>query len=307
MPRHRPESAERRASPGDHWESTSTGTLCTHAPAPTGISRAPRFTRPPTGAHFYRNPVCACPGTDRNQPSAVLHPATIGNPLLPEPCVRMPRHRPESAERRVSPGHPREPTSTGILCAHAPAPTGISRAPCFTRRPLGIHFYRNPVYACPGTDRNQPSAVLHPATLGNPLLPESCVRMPRHRPETAERRGSPSHPREPTSTGILCAAPLVSTGNSRAPRLTNHPWNPCPTGIPSARPRCRLESAERRGIEVILVQESCVRKHGVIGLWRTPVSCWVRDSPSSYRKQACALPSVILQGGGPSVLRSART
>ena len=248
MPRHLPETAERRVSPGHPREPTSTGILCAHASAPTGNCRAPCFTQPPTGAHFYRNPVFACPGTDRKQLSAVLHPATLGNPLLPESCVRMRRHRPESAERRASPGDHWEPTSTGILCTHASAPTGNSRAPRLTQSPTGAHVYRNPV-----------------------------------------------------------CAPLVSTGNSRAPRLTNHPWNPCPTGIPSARPRCRLESAERRGIEVILVQESCVRKHGVIGLWRTPVSCWVRDSPSSYRKQACALPSVILQGGGPSVLRSART
>ena len=140
--------------------------------------------------------------------------------LLPESCVRMPWHRPESAERRVSPGHPREPTSTGILCAHASAPTGNSRAPWFTRRPLGTHFYRNPVCARLGTGRKLPSAVAHPATHGNPLLPESCVRMPRHRPETAERLGSPSYPREPTSTGILCAHALASTGNSRAPWLT---------------------------------------------------------------------------------------
>jgi len=280
--------------------------------------------------------VCACPGTDRKQPSAVLHPATLGNPLLPESCVRPPWHRPETAERRVSPGHPREPTSTGILCTHAPAPTGNSRAPRFTGPPTGAHFYRNPVYACPGTDGNSraPWLTNHP---WNPCPTGIPSARPRCRLESAERRASPADHWEPTSTGILythastptgnsraprltqsptgahvyrnpvCGPPLASTGNSRAPWLTNHPWNPCPTGIPSARPRCRLESAERRGIEVILVQESCVRKHGVIGLWRTPVSCWVRDSPSSYRKQACALPSVILQGGGPSVLRSART
>ena len=185
-----------------------------------------------------------------------------------------------------------------------PAESRVTEPPCGLLSPV---FYRSPVYACPGTDRIQPSAAFHPATHGSPLLPESCVRMRRHLPESAERRASPGDHWEPTSTGILCTHASAPTGNSRAPRLTNHPWNPCPTGIPSARPRCRLESAERRGIEVILVQESCVRKHGVIGLWRTPVSCWARDSPSSYRKQVCALPSVSLQGGGPRVLRSART
>ena len=189
----------------------------------------------------------ACPGTDRNQPSAVFHPATHGSPLLPESCVRMPRHRPETAERRGSPGDPWEPTSTGILCALASVLAGNCRAPWLIRPPTGTHFYRNPVYACLGTDRKLPSALAHPATHGSPLLPEFCVRTPWHRPEIAERLGSPSQAREPTSTGILCAHALATTGNSRAPRLANHPWNPCSTGIPCARPRCRLESAERRG------------------------------------------------------------
>ena len=198
--------------------------------------------------------------------------------LLPESCVRMPWHRPETAERRGSPGDPWEPTSTGILCTHALAPTGNSRAPWLIRPPTGTHFYRNPVYACLGTDRKLPSALAHPATHGSPLLPEFCVRTPWHRPEIAERRGSP----------ITLRTPALLESRVRGPDAD---WN-------------QLSAV---AIEAIQVQESCVRKHGVIGLWRTPVSCWARDSPSSYRKQACALPSVSLQGGGPRVLRSART